>query len=109
MFLLCFGYQLYSDPAKRAEDEFYSNAMMMNIEVLNAYEAKKLSPCPHCFNTLKKRISELGDTKWFTIRIFLKSLLDGRLTIRQFKGKKITFHDPCYLEELIMCMKHQEI
>jgi Fe-S oxidoreductase len=31
---------------------------------------------------------------------FLKSLLDdGRLTIEggQFKGKKITFHDPCYL------------
>jgi Fe-S oxidoreductase len=30
----------------------------------------------------------------------LKSLLDdGRLTIEggQFKGKKITFHDPCYL------------
>ena len=31
---------------------------------------------------------------------FLKSLLDsGRLTIEggQFKGKRITFHDPCYL------------
>ena len=73
-----------------------------NREVLNAYEAKKIvTACPHCFNTLKNEYPELGG-KYEVIHHteFLKSLLDeGRLTIEggQFKGKKITFHDPCYL------------
>jgi Fe-S oxidoreductase len=74
---------------------------MMNIEVLNAYEAKKIvTACPHCFNTLKNEYPELGG-KYEVVHHteFLKSLLDdGRLTEGgQFKGKRITFHDPCYL------------
>ena len=91
------------DPAKRAGNEFlFQMQAMMNIEVLNAYEAKKIvTACPHCFNTLKNEYPELGG-KYEVIHHteFLKSLLDtGRLTIegRQFKGKRITFHDPCYL------------
>ena len=91
------------DPAKRAGNEFlFQMQAMMNIEVLNAYEAKKIvTACPHCFNTLKNEYPELGG-KYEVIHHteFLKSLLDnGRLTIEggQFKGKKITFHDPCYL------------
>jgi Fe-S oxidoreductase len=59
MFLLWFWVpKKVSDPAKRAGMSFIQMQAMMNIEVLNAYEAKKLSPCPHCFNTLKKRISD---------------------------------------------------
>ena len=91
------------DPAKRAGNEFlFQMQAMMNIEVLNAYEAKKIvTACPHCFNTLKNEYPELGG-KYEVIHHteYLKSLLDdGRLTIEggQFKGKKITFHDPCYL------------
>jgi Fe-S oxidoreductase len=91
------------DPAKRAGNEFlFQMQAMMNIEVLNAYEAKKIvTACPHCFNTLKNEYPELGG-KYEVIHHteFLKSLLDtGRLTIEggQFKGKRITFHDPCYL------------
>lgn len=91
------------DPAKRAGNEFlFQMQAMMNIEVLNAYEAKKIvTACPHCFNTLKNEYPELGGTYEVIHHTeFLKSLLDsGRLTIEggQFKGKKITFHDPCYL------------
>jgi Fe-S oxidoreductase len=91
------------DPAKRAGNEFlFQMQAMMNIEVLNAYEAKKIvTACPHFFNTLKNEYPELGG-KYEVIHHteFLKSLLDtGRLTIEggQFKGKRITFHDPCYL------------
>ena len=91
------------DPAKRAGNEFlFQMQAMMNIEVLNAYEAKKIvTACPHCFNTLKNEYPELGgqyDVIHHTE--FLKSLIDdGRLTVEggQFKGKRITFHDPCYL------------
>ena len=91
------------DPAKRAGNEFlFQMQALMNIEVLNAYEAKKIvTACPHCFNTLKNEYPELGGTYEVVHHTtFLKSLLDdGRLTIEggQFKGKKITFHDPCYL------------
>ena len=91
------------DPAKRAGNEFlFQMQAMANIEVLNAYEVKKIvTACPHCFNTIKNEYPELGGNYEVVHHTqFLKSLLDeGRLTIEggQFKGKKITFHDPCYL------------
>lgn len=91
------------DPAKRAGNEFlFQMQAMANIEVLNAYEVKKIvTACPHCFNTIKNEYPELGGQYEVVHHTqFLKSLLDdGRLTIQggQFKGKKITFHDPCYL------------
>jgi Fe-S oxidoreductase len=73
-----------------------------NIEVLNAYEVKTIvTACPHCFNTLKNEYPSLGGNYNVMHHTqFLKSLLDdGRLTIEggKFKGKRITFHDPCYL------------
>lgn len=91
------------DPAKRAGNEFlFQMQAMMNIEVLNGYEIKKIvTACPHCFNTLKNEYPSLGgDYEVVHHTQFLKSLLeDGRLTIEggKFKGKRITFHDPCYL------------
>ncbi|MEZ4875188.1 MAG: (Fe-S)-binding protein [Flavobacteriaceae bacterium] len=91
------------DPAKRAGNEFlFQMQALMNIQVLNGYEVKKIvTACPHCFNTLKNEYPELGghyDVMHHTQ--FLKSLLDeGRLKVEggTFKGKRITFHDPCYL------------
>lgn len=91
------------DPAKRAGNEFlFQMQAVTNIEVLNGYEIKKIvTACPHCFNTIKNEYPGLGgnyDIMHHTT--FLKSLLsEGRLTIEggQFKGKRITFHDPCYL------------
>jgi len=91
------------DPAKRAGNEFlFQMQAMTNIEVLNGYEIKKIvTTCPHCFNTLKNEYPELGG-KYEVMHHtqFLKSLLEeGRITIEggKFKGKRITFHDPCYL------------
>lgn len=91
------------DPAKRAGNEFlFQMQAMTNIEVLNAYEIKKIvTACPHCFNTLKNEYPQLGgnyDVVHHTE--LLKSLLDGgKLTIEggKYEGKRITFHDPCYL------------
>jgi Fe-S oxidoreductase len=91
------------DPAKRSGNEFlFQMQAVTNIEVLNAYEVKKIvTACPHCFNTLKNEYPSLGgDYQVMHHTQFLKSLLDeGRLTIEggKFKGKRITFHDPCYL------------
>jgi len=91
------------DPAKRAGNEFlFQMQAVTNIEVLNAYEVKTIvTACPHCFNTIKNEYPGLGGNyKVLHHTQFLKDLLnDGRLTIEggQFKGKRITFHDPCYL------------
>lgn len=91
------------DPAKRAGNEFlFQMQAMTNIEVLNAYEIKKIvTACPHCFNTLKNEYPQLGGNYEVVHHTeLLKSLLDqGKITIKggKYKGKRITFHDPCYL------------
>lgn len=91
------------DPAKRAGNEFlFQMQAMTNIEVLNAYEITKIvTTCPHCFNTLKNEYPDLGGQYNVMHHTqFLKSLLnEGRITIEggSYKGKRITFHDPCYL------------
>ena len=91
------------DAAKRAGNEFlFQMQAMANIEVMNAYEVKRVvTTCPHCFNTLKNEYPELGGSFEVVHHTqLLQALIDeGRLTIKggAFKGKKITFHDPCYL------------
>jgi Fe-S oxidoreductase len=91
------------DPAKRAGNEFlFQMQAMTNIEVLNGYEVKKIvTACPHCYNTFKNEYPELGGVYEVVHHTeLLKSLLDeGKITIEggKFSGKKITFHDPCYL------------
>jgi Fe-S oxidoreductase len=92
------------DPAKRAGNEFtFQMQAMMNIEVMNAYEIKKIvTACPHCFNTLKNEYPELGGNYEVIHHTqLIQDLINtGKLVIEggeTFKGKKITFHDPCYL------------
>lgn len=91
------------DPAKRAGNEFlFQMQAMTNIQVLNGYEVKKIvTTCPHCFNTLKNEYPGLGgEYEVLHHSQFLQQLIEnGRLKIEggEFKGKKISFHDPCYL------------
>ena len=91
------------DPAKRSGNEFlFQMQAMTNIEVLNGYEVKKIvTACPHCFNTLKNEYPGLGGSYEVIHHTqFLKQLLEeGKLKVEggAFKGKRITFHDPCYL------------
>ncbi len=91
------------DPAKRAGNEFlFQMQAMMNIEIMNAYEVKKIiTVCPHCFNTIKNEYPSLGGNYEVMHHTqFINTLLaEGRLKIEggTFKGKRIVFHDPCYL------------
>ncbi|MFC4269578.1 (Fe-S)-binding protein [Polaribacter marinivivus] len=91
------------DAAKRAGNEFlFQMQAMMNIEVLNGYEVKKIVTCdPHSFNTLKNEYPNLGGNyEVFHHTQFIQNLInEGRLEINDttLKGKRITFHDPCYL------------
>ncbi len=92
------------DPAKRSGNEFlFQMQAMMNIEVLNGYEIKKIvTACPHCFNTLKNEYPSLGGNYEVIHHTqLIQNLIDeGKLKPADnnvFKGKKITYHDPCYL------------
>ena len=92
------------DPAKRAGNEFlFQMQAMGNIEVLNAYNIKKIvTACPHCFNTLKNEYPGLGGTYEVIhhSQLIQQLINEGKLRTEDgsaFKGKKITFHDPCYL------------
>jgi Fe-S oxidoreductase len=92
------------DPAKRAGNEFlFQMQAMANIELLNAYEIKKIvTGCPHCFNTIKNEYPELGGNYEVIHHTqLIQGLIDeGKLKASNgeyFKGKKITYHDPCYL------------
>ncbi|WP_301928078.1 (Fe-S)-binding protein [Ferruginibacter sp.] len=92
------------DPARRAGNEFMFQMMAyQNIQVLNGYNVKKIvTACPHCFNTLKNEYPELGGNYEVVHHTsFLQLLIDeGKIKLREngsFKGKKITYHDSCYL------------
>ncbi|MBL6645468.1 MAG: (Fe-S)-binding protein [Flavobacteriales bacterium] len=92
------------DPAKRAGNEFlFQMQAAQNIAVLNGYGVKRIvTGCPHCFNTLKNEYPELGgEYEVMHHTQFIQQLIaDGRLKVadgQPFKGKRITFHDPCYL------------
>lgn len=92
------------DPARRAGNEFLFQMMAYNnIAVLNNYNIKKIvTTCPHCFNVLKNEYPVLGG-KYDVIHhtTFLQDLInEGKITLKgggTFKGKKITYHDSCYL------------
>jgi len=92
------------DPARRAGNEFLFQMMAyQNIHTLNAYGIKKIvTACPHCFNILKNEYPALGGNyEVIHHTTFLQQLIDeGKIRIREggsFKGKKITYHDSCYL------------
>jgi Fe-S oxidoreductase len=92
------------DPARRAGNEFlFQMQAMSNIQVLNGYQVKKIvTACPHCFNTIKNEYPELGGTyEVIHHSTFLQQLInDGKIKLSEggsFKGRKITYHDSCYL------------
>ncbi len=91
------------DPARRAGNEFvFQTQAQQNIMLLNMYEVKKIvTACPHCFNILKNEYPALGGSyEVLHHSQFLQSLVnEGKLKVQggEFKGKKITYHDSCYL------------
>ena len=92
------------DPARRAGNEFLFQMMAANnIAVLNGYGIKKIvTACPHCFNILSNEYKELGGNYEVMHHTqFLQNLInEGRISMKEggfFKGKRITYHDSCYL------------
>lgn len=92
------------DPAKRAGNEFlFQMQALANIQVLNGYGIKKIvTACPHCFNTIKNEYPALGGSYEVIhhAQLLQQLINEGRIKLKEggsFKGKKITYHDSCYL------------
>lgn len=92
------------DPARRAGNEFMFQMMAyQNIQILDGYGIKKIvTACPHCFNIFKNEYPSLGGNyEVIHHATFLQQLIDeGKINMIEgggFKGKKITYHDSCYL------------
>lgn len=91
------------DPARRAGNEFvFQMLAQQNIMTMNNYGIKKIvTACPHCFNTIKNEYPALGGNYEVLHHAqFLQQLLnEGKLKIEggAYKGKRITYHDSCYL------------
>lgn len=92
------------EPAKRAGNEFlFQVQAISNIQILNGYQVKKIvTACPHCFNTIKNEYPQLGGNyEVIHHSSFLQQLInEGKILLKEggiFKGKKITYHDSCYL------------
>ncbi len=92
------------DPARRAGNEFlFQMQAVQNIQILNGYNIKKIvTACPHCFNTLKNEYPALGGNYEVIhhSQLIQEFINDGKIKLtdaHEFKGKKITYHDSCYL------------
>jgi len=92
------------DPARRGGNEFlFQMQAMSNIQVMDMYQVKKIvTACPHCFNTLKNEYPDLGGNyEVIHHSTYLQQLINqGKVKLQgggEFKGKKITYHDSCYL------------
>ncbi len=91
------------DPARRAGNEFvFQMTALQNIEVLNGYGVTKIvTACPHCFNVLKNEYPDLGGQYELIhhTQLLQKLLDEGRLKVEggAFKGRRLTYHDSCYL------------
>ncbi|RAK64557.1 (Fe-S)-binding protein [Hymenobacter edaphi] len=92
------------DPAKRAGNEFlFQMQAMQNITTFDGYGIKKIvTACPHCFNTIKNEYPALGGNyEVIHHSTFLQQLInEGRVKVQggeSYKGRRITFHDSCYL------------
>jgi heterodisulfide reductase subunit D len=92
------------DPARRSGNEFMFQMMAyQNIQTLNNYSVRKIvTACPHCFNILANEYPPLGGNyEVIHHSTFLQQLIDeGRIKMKEegnFKGKRITYHDSCYL------------
>jgi Fe-S oxidoreductase/nitrate reductase gamma subunit len=87
------------ETARRMGHEYVFQVMAeQNIEIFNEFQFDRIvTPCPHCYNTLKNEYPAFGAD--FEV-IHLSQLLNEKLgdtQSAQKNGSKATYHDPCYL------------
>ena len=89
------------ESARKAGDEaLYQQLAGGNAQLFKENQVKKIIVnSPHCYQTLKHEYPEL-DARFEVIHTgqLIPALIDeGRLKLSNAFGRKITYHDPCYL------------
>ncbi|MBS1714060.1 MAG: 4Fe-4S dicluster domain-containing protein [Armatimonadetes bacterium] len=89
------------DAARRVGDEFTFQALAEgNIATFRKYGVKKVvTPCPHCFNTLKNEYRQFGaelEVQHHT-EFLQEQVQRGVLRPASPEPGKLAYHDPCYL------------
>ena len=93
------------ESARRIGDEFvFQELATQNIATLARHGVRRIiTHCPHCLNSFRQDYPQLGGNYEVVHHSqYLQELLDaGRLKLNppdgDAPGRKITYHDPCYL------------
>ena len=87
------------ETARRMGHEYVFQVMAEeNIQIFNEFEFDRIvTPCPHCYNTLKNEYKKFGaDFEVQHISELLTEQLPAEPAAAK-NGHKAVFHDPCYL------------
>jgi len=85
---------------KTGDEELFKRLAKENIKTFIDHGVKKiLVSSPHCYHTFKNEYPEfMVDFEVVHISQYLFELInEGRIEVTKEYGKKITYHDPCYL------------
>jgi Fe-S oxidoreductase len=85
---------------KTGDEEVFKRLAKENIKTFVDNGVKKiLVSSPHCYHTFKNEYPEfMVDFEVVHITQYLFELIDkGKLELKREYGRKITYHDPCYL------------
>jgi Fe-S oxidoreductase len=85
---------------KTGDEEVFKRLAKENIKTFVDNGVKKiLVSSPHCYHTFKNEYPEfMVDFEVVHITQYLFELIDkGKLELKKEYGRKITYHDPCYL------------
>ena len=85
---------------KTGDEEVFKRLAKENIKAFIDHGVKKiLVSSPHCYHTFKNEYPEfMVDFEVVHISQYLFELIDqGRIELTKDYGKKVTYHDPCYL------------
>jgi Fe-S oxidoreductase/nitrate reductase gamma subunit len=89
------------DPARRIGDEFlYQQLAQTNVQTLTRHKVKQIvTPCPHCYNTLKNEYPQFGGQYQVQhhSQLLAELVKARRLSNGTDTGEPVTLHDPCYL------------
>ena len=90
----CCGSEVYT----LGEEGLFEMLVEDNTEYLNEYSAQRIvTLSPHCFTTYKTQYPDLKAPVLHYTQLLDLLLKEGKLTWKGELGKKIVFHDPCYL------------
>ena len=85
---------------KTGDEELFKRLARENIKTFIDHGVKRiLVSSPHCYHTFKNEYSEfMANFEVVHISEYLFELIDaGKLELNGEYGKKVTYHDPCYL------------